>query len=149
MSTAPTPDPAAGMPQLDHDRLDAYEVALEFQSLSVDLVPRRGLAELRDQLDHASTSIVLNIAQGAGRRFTFRARPSGRPPADGSGWPTGLLKDEVWNGDGYFHGAEHYPNIPARHGQPRNSRSARGHSRLAAAERENCAIAPAWTKDKE
>ena len=31
-------------------------------------MPKRGCAELRDQLDRASISIVLNIAEGCGRR---------------------------------------------------------------------------------
>ena len=31
------------------------------------LFPRRGLAALRDQLDRASSSVLLNIAEGAGR----------------------------------------------------------------------------------
>jgi four helix bundle protein len=45
-----------------------YRIALEFQTLACQLVPRRGYAELRDQLDRASISIVLNIAEGCGRR---------------------------------------------------------------------------------
>ena len=45
-----------------------YRIALEFQTLACQLVPRRGCAELRDQLDRASISIVLNIAEGCGRR---------------------------------------------------------------------------------
>jgi four helix bundle protein len=75
--------PADHEPQLDAERLDAYRVALEFQSLAVDLVPRRGHPELRDQLERASISIVLNIAEGAGRfsapdkaRFYAMARGS-------------------------------------------------------------------------
>jgi len=53
---------------LDAEKLDAYRVALEFQAVAVQLVPKRGCAELRDQLDRASISIVLNIAEGCGRR---------------------------------------------------------------------------------
>ena len=53
---------------LDAEKLDAYRVALEFQAVAVRLVPKRGCAELRDQLDRASISIVLNIAEGCGRR---------------------------------------------------------------------------------
>ena len=55
-------------PLLDAERLDAYRVALEFHALAAGLSLGRGLRELRDQLDRASTSIVLNIAEGAGRR---------------------------------------------------------------------------------
>jgi four helix bundle protein len=58
----------AGASLLDAEKLDAYRVALEFQAVAVQLVPKRGCAELRDQLDRASISIVLNIAEGCGRR---------------------------------------------------------------------------------
>ena len=53
---------------MEHQKLDAYNLALEF-------VPRahavaggfgRGLGDLADQLRRASTSIALNIAEGAG-----------------------------------------------------------------------------------
>ena len=54
-------------PQFDHERFDVFRVALEFQELVPRLFPRRGLAALRDQLDRASSSILLNIAEGAGR----------------------------------------------------------------------------------
>jgi four helix bundle protein len=64
-STAPL---FAGAALLDAEKLDAYRVALEFQALAAQLVPKRGCAELRDQLDRASISIVLNIAEGCGRR---------------------------------------------------------------------------------
>jgi 23S rRNA-intervening sequence protein len=64
-STAPL---FAGAALLDAERLDVYRVALEFQTIAVQLVPKRGYAELRDQLDRASISIVLNIAEGCGRR---------------------------------------------------------------------------------
>jgi four helix bundle protein len=61
--------PAAGdrPGEFDFHRFDVYRVALEFQALVPSLLPRRGVAGLRDQLDRASTSIVLNIAEGAGR----------------------------------------------------------------------------------
>ena len=62
--------PAAGGsadPQFEYERFDVYRVALEFQDLVPALFQRRGLAALRDQLDRASSSILLNIAEGAGR----------------------------------------------------------------------------------
>lgn len=70
------PDPAhlsaaplfAGAALLDAEKLDVYRIALEFQAIGGQLVPKRGCAELRDQLDRASISIVLNIAEGCGRR---------------------------------------------------------------------------------
>ena len=52
----------------DHDRLDVYQRALELLDLVdriVDAMPS-GRAHLKDQLDRAATSIVLNIAEGAG-----------------------------------------------------------------------------------
>jgi len=38
------------------------------RAIAGELVPNRGYAELRDQLDRAGISIVLNIAEGCGRR---------------------------------------------------------------------------------
>ena len=86
---APGPAPAASAPLfsgaalLDAEKLDAYRVALEFQAMAGKLVPKRGCSELRDQLERASISIVLNIAEGCGRtspadkaRFYAMARGS-------------------------------------------------------------------------
>ena len=61
------PAGGSGGPDFDFRRLDVYRVALEFQALVPQLLPGRGYAALRDQLDRASASIVLNIAEGAGR----------------------------------------------------------------------------------
>ena len=58
----------AGAALLGAEKLDCYRIALEFQAIAGQLVPKRGYAELRDQLDRASISIVLNIAEGCGRR---------------------------------------------------------------------------------
>jgi four helix bundle protein len=69
--TIPNPGPdgvAAPAAYLDCDRLDCYRVAVEFQSLASRVASNRRLGALRDQLDRASVSIVLNIAEGAGRR---------------------------------------------------------------------------------
>jgi four helix bundle protein len=52
---------------LDADRLDVYRVAREFDAFAARLLPRRGHAGLRDQLERASSSICLNIAEGCGR----------------------------------------------------------------------------------
>jgi 23S rRNA-intervening sequence protein len=77
---APAPD--AG-PLLDFERLDVYRVALEFQALATSIALPAGRRELRDQLDRAALSIVLNTAEGAGRvgtadkaRFFAMARGS-------------------------------------------------------------------------
>ena len=67
--TIPIPEPGpVSSPFLDCERLDCFRVAVEFQTLAADLVSLRGLGALRDQLDRASVSIALNIAEGAGRR---------------------------------------------------------------------------------
>ncbi len=47
------------------DRLDAYRVALELVTLASKTRPRS--AALRDQLDRASSSVALNLAEGVGR----------------------------------------------------------------------------------
>ena len=52
---------------LDADRLEVYRVAREFDVFAARVLPRRGCASLRDQLERASSSIVLNIAEGCGR----------------------------------------------------------------------------------
>jgi four helix bundle protein len=52
---------------LDADRLEVYRVAREFDVFASRVLPRRGCASLRDQLERASSSIVLNIAEGCGR----------------------------------------------------------------------------------
>jgi four helix bundle protein len=52
---------------LDAEKLDCYRLAVEFQALAGRLLPKRGHSSLRDQLDRASVSIVLNVAEGAGR----------------------------------------------------------------------------------
>ena len=53
---------------LDHQRLDVYQAAIEFvaiaDTIAADLP--RGRGYLADQLRRAATSIVLNIAEGAG-----------------------------------------------------------------------------------
>lgn len=69
--TVPNPAPvgARTAPHLDCERLDCYRVAVEFQTIAARLVSNRRVGALREQLDRASVSIVLNIAEGAGRRF--------------------------------------------------------------------------------
>ena len=70
---------------LDHERLDVYRVALEFLVLATSVIEAmpRGKSHLADQLSRASTSIVLNLAEGVGkfsrpdkRRFYLIARGS-------------------------------------------------------------------------
>lgn len=55
-------------PRFDHERLDVYRVAIDFVATAAVLIeglpPRQ--SHLADQVSRASTSIVLNIAEGAG-----------------------------------------------------------------------------------
>jgi four helix bundle protein len=51
----------------DCERLDVYRVAVDFHALAASICSGRRLGALRDQLDRASVSIVLNIAEGSGR----------------------------------------------------------------------------------
>jgi four helix bundle protein len=60
---APAPDRAV---TLDAERLDAYVVALAFQNVTARLARKLG-GPFRDQLERASLSIVLNLAEGVGR----------------------------------------------------------------------------------
>ncbi len=59
--------PPAPPPALDAEKLVVYRVALELQVLCATLVPAHERV-LHDQLGRASLSIVLTIAEGAGRR---------------------------------------------------------------------------------
>ena len=70
-------------PAFDHERLDVYSVAVEFHGTVMGLVPRRGFRHIRDQIERSSLSIVLCVAEGAGRtsvkdkkRFYSMARGS-------------------------------------------------------------------------
>ncbi len=56
-------------PLFDHEKLRAYQEALKFAGW-IDPIIERLPAKLaaRDQLDRASTSIALNIAEGNGKR---------------------------------------------------------------------------------
>ncbi len=54
---------------LSHEKLDVYDVAIDFFALTSVVLERlpRGTGNLKDQLNRASTSIMLNIAEGAGK----------------------------------------------------------------------------------
>ena len=52
---------------LPHERLDVYQLALTYRRSLAPLSKIRGIAPLRDQLFRAAVSVVLNIAEGAGR----------------------------------------------------------------------------------
>ena len=70
----------------DHEKLDVYQVSIDLVILIDEIVEHlpRGRAYLADQLLRAGTSVVLNIAEGAGEysscekiRFYRMARRSG------------------------------------------------------------------------
>jgi four helix bundle protein len=58
---------AVVVPALDAEKLTVYHVALELQVLCAGLAPVHHRV-LQDQLERASLSVILNIAEGAGRR---------------------------------------------------------------------------------
>ena len=71
--------------ELDHERLDVYHLALDFLVFANEVIERlpRGRSHLADQFTRASTSIVLSLAEGAGkhskpdkRRYYLTARGS-------------------------------------------------------------------------
>jgi len=54
---------------LDHERLDVYHLALDFLVFAngaLEALPR-GRSPLADPFTRAATSIVLNLAEGAGK----------------------------------------------------------------------------------
>jgi four helix bundle protein len=53
---------------LPHETLLVYDMAMKFHIGAMTQLPKRGNTNLRDQLERASLSIVLNIAEGAGRK---------------------------------------------------------------------------------
>ncbi len=59
-----------------HEKLDVCILALDFLALANQVVEQlpRGRGHLGDQLERASTSIVLNLAEGAGPRAQGRGR---------------------------------------------------------------------------
>src|SRR4051794_40011913 len=76
--------------QLDHERLDVYDLALEFLVHANGIIEGlpRGRSHLADQFTRASLSIVLNLAESAGkhskldkRRYYVTARGSGTESA--------------------------------------------------------------------
>jgi len=70
-ATAEPATPAApnanATPLLDHERLDAFQVALEFAAM-VPALTKTARPALRDQLERASSSIALTLAEGCARR---------------------------------------------------------------------------------
>ena len=71
-------------PPLDHEKLEVYQASLEFITWTIPLLDRLlNHTSVRNQLDRASTSVPLNIAEGNGKftspdrcRFFDNARGS-------------------------------------------------------------------------
>jgi four helix bundle protein len=53
--------------RFDHENLDVYQLALEVSRACVALRIPAGRSHLRDQLQRAADSVVLNIAEGRAR----------------------------------------------------------------------------------
>ena len=61
-------------PRFDHEKLTVYQASLEFVTWATDLLAKlESKAAVKDQLDRASTSVPLNIAEGNGK-FAIRDR---------------------------------------------------------------------------
>jgi len=82
---------AAAEPQLDANRLHVYGVALELHGLCSMLVAALHRI-VRDQLERASLSVVLNIAEAGGRR-SRRDKARYYAIARGSATEVGALLD--------------------------------------------------------
>jgi four helix bundle protein len=54
-------------PLFDHEKLEVYRVAREFLVVATALAARKMSRDLRDQFDRASSSILFNIGEGAGK----------------------------------------------------------------------------------
>jgi four helix bundle protein len=61
---------------LDHEQLDVYQLALDFLVVANGIIEGlpRGHRHIADQFTRASLSIVLNIAEGAGKRSKLDKR---------------------------------------------------------------------------
>ena len=81
---------------LDHERLDVYRCAIEFLRIAFQIVERipRGHGALADQLRRAATSIVLNIAEAAGKA-SAKERAHFHAIARGSAMECGAILDVV------------------------------------------------------
>jgi four helix bundle protein len=66
-TAAPAAPVAPENPLLDHERLHCYAVALEFAAM-VPALTKTARPALRDQIERASSSIALTLAEGCARR---------------------------------------------------------------------------------
>jgi four helix bundle protein len=61
-------------PQFDHEKLSVYQASLKFVAWATEQITEiQAKAAVKDQLDRASTSVPLNIAEGNGK-FAIRDR---------------------------------------------------------------------------
>jgi four helix bundle protein len=61
-------------PRFDHEKLNVYQASLKFVAWATEQMAEiQGKAAVKDQLDRASTSVPLNIAEGNGK-FAIRDR---------------------------------------------------------------------------
>ena len=60
-------------PSFDHEKLDVYRAAIDFIAWLSTLIEGARFGDVKDQLDRASTSIALNIAEGNGK-YTAKDR---------------------------------------------------------------------------
>jgi len=69
----------------DHEKMDVYQLSVDFISIANELVESipKGRAYLGNQLQRAALSIVLNIAEGAGK-FSPKDKASFYTTARGS-----------------------------------------------------------------
>lgn len=51
----------------DHEKLKVYQMALKFNEFAFRIISKLNLSDIRSQLERASNSIVLNIAEGNGK----------------------------------------------------------------------------------
>lgn len=51
----------------DHEKLKVYQLALKFNEFAFNVYSKLPKSDIRDQLDRAANSIVLNIAEGNGK----------------------------------------------------------------------------------
>ena len=65
--TTPVALDANATPLLDHERLDCFQVALQFAAM-VPALTKTARPALRDQLERAASSIALTLAEGCARR---------------------------------------------------------------------------------
>ena len=82
------------MAQLDHERLDAYQVAMDFVALANDVEHSpRARGHLADQLQRASLSVALNIAEAL---LEQGSAPQSRVHVDSAG----ASRRRIGNGNG-------------------------------------------------